>query len=60
VNVWTDRSESPWRMGEAMRTVRLEAGVNRLMMRVENGPGQCFWSVLLCPPEVAQLAQPVR
>ncbi len=57
--IWEDPAMSPYRMGEAMREIRLQPGTNTIMMRIINGPGQCFWSVLLCPPEVRELAVPV-
>ncbi len=50
--VWEDPVESGWAMGEAYRRVTLRKGYNRLLMRIENGPAHCVWSVLLCPPGV--------
>ena len=55
--IWTDEGLSPWRMGEAMREVELREGNNTILMRVINGPAVCFWSVLLCPPEVLDMAR---
>lgn len=55
--VWEDPAESAWAMGEAYRKVTFQKGYNRLLVRIENGPGHCVWSVLLCPPEVEKYAR---
>jgi len=52
--VWEAPGRSGWRLGEAFRRIRLKAGYNTVLARVENGSGSCVWSVLLCPPEAVQ------
>lgn len=50
--VWADTGQSSWSLGEGYRRVRFRKGFNTLLVRIENGPVHCVWSVLLCPPEV--------
>lgn len=50
--VWADTGQSSWSLGEGYRRVRFRRGFNTLLVRIENGPVHCVWSVLLCPPEV--------
>ena len=52
--IWQDDGLSPWQMGEGYRRVHFRKGYNNLLVRVENGPAHCVWSVLLCPPEVLE------
>jgi len=49
--VFQDNGQSAWRMNEAFEVVTLEPGVNTVLVRIENGPTHCVWSVLLCPTE---------
>ncbi len=53
--VWADYGQSPWQLGEGYRRVRFHKGFNKVLVRIENGPGKCVWSVLLCPPEATGL-----
>lgn len=50
--IWQDEGLSPWKLGEGYRRVHFKKGYNDLLVRIENGPLHCVWSVLLCPPEV--------
>tara|TARA_R110002096_G_scaffold59069_6_gene148327 strand:- start:695 stop:3079 length:2385 start_codon:yes stop_codon:yes gene_type:complete len=50
--VWQDEGLSPWTLGEGYRRVYFRQGFNDLLVRIENGPAHCVWSVLLCPAEV--------
>ncbi|MGC6458322.1 MAG: hypothetical protein ACON4R_08110 [Akkermansiaceae bacterium] len=52
--VWADTGQSSWSLGEGYRRVRFKQGFNTLLVRIENGPIHCVWSVLLCPPEVIE------
>ena len=52
--VWQEHGQSAWRMGESQRLIRLNRGVNNVLLRLENGPGHAIWSVLLAPPEAIQ------
>ncbi|MGF1482767.1 MAG: hypothetical protein ACFBZ8_00205 [Opitutales bacterium] len=54
VVVHQDSGLSPWRLDEGFRKVFLRQGYNRVLLRVENGPSVCHFSVLLCPVEVAE------
>ncbi|MEM7011655.1 MAG: hypothetical protein AAF585_09245 [Verrucomicrobiota bacterium] len=49
--IWQDEGLSPWKMGEGYRRVHFKQGYNAMLVRIENGPTNCVWSVLLCPPE---------
>ena len=48
--VWQDTGWSEWRLDEGYRKVFFHKGFNTLLLRVDNGPGYCRWSLLLCPP----------
>ena len=50
--VWQDTGQSSWQLGEGYRRVRFRKGFNTILVRIENGPAHCIWSVVLCPPEV--------
>jgi len=50
--IWTDSGQSAWSLDEGFRRVLLQKGFNRVLVRIENGPGRCAFSVLLCPPSV--------
>jgi len=50
--IWQDEGISAWNLGEGYRRVHFKKGYNDLLVRIENGPRHCIWSVLLCPPEV--------
>jgi hypothetical protein len=49
--IWQDTGQSVWQLGEGYRRVHFKKGFNTLLVRIENGPSKCIWSVLLCPPE---------
>jgi hypothetical protein len=50
--VWQDTGQSSWQLGEGYRKVHFKEGYNDVMVRIENGPIHCLWSVVLCPPEM--------
>ncbi|MDB4680348.1 hypothetical protein OAE72_00190 [Akkermansiaceae bacterium] len=52
--IWQDTGQSVWRLGEGYRRVHFKKGYNTLLVRIENGPTKCVWSVLLCPPEAME------
>ncbi len=50
--IWEDAGNSPWRLDEGFRKVRFRQGFNTLLLRIENGPVTCTFSLLMCPPGV--------
>ncbi len=50
--VWQDVGQSAWKLGEGYRKVYFNKGYNDILVRIENGPAHCVWSVVLCPPEM--------
>ncbi len=50
--VHEDTGLSSWRMDEGFRKISLKQGFNKVLIRVENGPNVCYWSVLLCPADL--------
>ncbi len=52
--IWTDLGQSSWNLDEGFRKVVFTEGFNTILVRVENGPAYCAFSVLLCPPEVLE------
>jgi len=50
--IWEDHGNSPWRLDEGFRKVRFRKGFNNVLVRIENGPILCTFSILLCPPGV--------
>ncbi len=55
--IWTDVGQSSWNLDEGFRRVVFHKGFNTVLVRIENGPAYCAFSVLLCPPEVIERAQ---
>lgn len=49
--IWRDEGLSSWNMEEGYRKVLFKKGYNKILIRIENGPAVCQFSVLLCPPE---------
>jgi hypothetical protein len=49
---WQDTGLSAWRLDGGFRKVSFKQGFNTLLVRIEQGPGVCHWSVLLCPPDL--------
>lgn len=49
--VFEDNGLSAWRMDEGFRTILLKPGYNTVLIRLENGPSICYFSVLMCPTE---------
>jgi hypothetical protein len=52
--VWQDAGLSVHNVGEGFRRVNVRQGYNTLLVRLENGPAKAIWSVVLCPPEIAE------
>jgi hypothetical protein len=52
--VWEERSLSPWRIDEGFRRILLKPGYNTVLIRVDNGPLVCYFSVLMCPLDAIQ------
>ena len=50
--VWQDTGLSPWQLDEGFRKVRFQKGYNPILVRLENGPGPCYYSILLCPGDL--------
>lgn len=50
--VWQDNGLSSWNLDEGFRRVRFKKGYSKILMRVENGPHTCEFSLLLCPPDL--------
>lgn len=49
--IWEDRGQSGWNLSEGFKKVVFKKGFNKFLVRIENGPRLCEFSVLLCPPE---------
>jgi hypothetical protein len=49
--VWEDQGQSAWNLDEGFRVVDFKQGFNKFLIRIENSPTLCEYSVLLCPPE---------
>tara|TARA_R100000027_G_scaffold5589_1_gene4574 strand:+ start:16584 stop:18602 length:2019 start_codon:yes stop_codon:yes gene_type:complete len=56
--VFEDEGLSRWSLDEGFRTILLKPGYNQILIRVENGPRDCFFSVLMCPTEALKDASP--
>jgi len=52
--VWQDEGLSAWRLDEGFRRILLKPGYNKVLVRVENGPAVCYFSVLMCPMDQLQ------
>ncbi len=49
--IWEETGLSPWRLGENFKRISFKAGYNPILVRLENGPSVCQFSLLICPPE---------
>lgn len=47
--VWEDRGLGAWSLDEGFRKVHFNQGFNKILVRIENGPTLCNFSLLLCP-----------
>ena len=52
--VWQDQGLSSWQMDEGFRKVYFKKGYNKVLVRFENGPGFCYFSMLICPPHAGK------
>lgn len=50
--VWQDTGLSAWQLDEGFRKVRFKQGFNTILVRIENGPVVCYYSLLLCPSDL--------
>ena len=50
--VWEDQGQSAWNLDEGFRQVYFKAGYNKVLVRIENGPVLCTFSVVVCPLEM--------
>lgn len=51
IAVWQDNDLSSWKLDEGFRKVRFKKGYNDILVRIENGPMVCYYSLLLCPTD---------
>jgi hypothetical protein len=49
--IWQDTGLSQWRLDEGFRNVIFKQGFNTILVRIDNGPITCTYSLLLCPPD---------
>lgn len=49
--IWEDQGLSGWSLNEGFRVVDFHQGFNTFLVRIENSPVLCEFSVLLCPPD---------
>ncbi|WP_309385985.1 hypothetical protein [Cerasicoccus frondis] len=49
--VYEDSGLSGWQIDEGFRTILLKPGYNKVLIRLDNGPAVCYFSVLMCPTE---------
>jgi hypothetical protein len=47
--VWEDHGQSGWNLDEGFRVVYFKKGYNKVLVRIENGPILCTFSLVLCP-----------
>jgi hypothetical protein len=47
--VWQDIGLSEWTLDESFQEIAFKKGYNSVMIRIENGPGVCQFSMVLCP-----------
>ncbi len=50
--IWEDSGLSHWNLDESFQRIHFKKGFNKILMRVENGPAYCQFSLLLCPPDL--------
>ena len=49
IQTWQDSGLSPWSLDENFTILNFKKGFNTVLLRIENGPGVCQFSLLLCP-----------
>jgi len=47
--VWTESGLSSWQLDQGFRKVLLKEGYNKILLRLESGPGVAYFSLMLCP-----------
>ncbi|MCH2174440.1 MAG: hypothetical protein MK193_01790 [Lentisphaeria bacterium] len=52
--IWEDRGMSGWNLQEGFRRIKFNEGFNQILVRLENKPQLCEFSVLLCPTKEEQ------
>jgi hypothetical protein len=53
--IWEDSGLSSWRLDEGFRNVVFKQGFNTILVRIDNGPITCTYSLMLCPPDAITL-----
>ncbi len=49
--VWEDNLRSSWKMNEIIKKILFRKGYNQILVRLENGPTYCAFSMIFCPTE---------
>ncbi|MBF0198471.1 MAG: hypothetical protein HQL32_12205 [Planctomycetes bacterium] len=52
--VWEDKGQSAWNLDEGFRQVYFKSGFNKVLVRIENGPILCTFSIVICPLDVGK------
>ena len=55
--IWQENGLSQWRIGEGLRKVFFKPGTNKILVRLENGPGETMFSMLMCPKAAVEKLQ---
>ncbi|MFP4070267.1 MAG: hypothetical protein ACLFVC_08835 [Opitutales bacterium] len=50
--VWKEEGLSTWQLDQGFRKVLLKEGYNKILVRLESGPGVAFFSLVLCPVDL--------
>ncbi|MFP4673577.1 MAG: hypothetical protein ACLFO5_03190 [Opitutales bacterium] len=50
--VWKEEGLSSWQLDQGFRKVLLKEGYNKVLVRLESGPGVAFFSLVLCPVDL--------
>ncbi len=50
--VWEENGLSSWQLDQGFRKVLLKKGYNKILLRLESGPGVAYFSLMLCPVDL--------
>ncbi|MFP4352361.1 MAG: hypothetical protein ACLFRP_06750 [Puniceicoccaceae bacterium] len=50
--VWKEEGLSSWQLDQGFRKVLLKEGYNKILVRLESGPGVAYFSLVLCPVDL--------
>ncbi len=50
--VWKEEGLSSWQLDQGFRKVLLREGYNKILVRLESGPGVAYFSLVLCPVDL--------